>query len=270
MAKLGNSTTQQTPPGGESSDRETTSSQATKPSIRDTQKSQSSEQAKPRTNVASSSNPLTSQNPFPSLGMARTNGETPKINITSQRPLTPQKQDGSTRSSSRAGESLDDWEDRELCNIFRITLGPGNKNDSHGHSLNYLGATRAELEESEQPMRLSTSMLDQALLEAASNLGKGATPLNYLLECWKRVSRKFRTLRKNGEGDPKFQIVKEARRLCMSYCIFAVTMPEMFGYAREDCRGFHLLSLSQLRFCNIKSAHATPSGGSGRGSWGMP
>ena len=76
-------------------------------------------------------------------------------------------------------------------------------------------------------------MLDQALLEAASTQGKTTTPLNYLLECWKRVSRHFKGLRKNGEEDPKFQIVKEARRLCMSYCMFAATMPEMFGYVKD-------------------------------------
>ena len=76
-------------------------------------------------------------------------------------------------------------------------------------------------------------MLDQALLEAATNVGKKNTPLNYLLSCWKRVSRQYKTLRKNGEEDPKFKMAKEARRLCMSYCIFAATMPEMFGCVRQ-------------------------------------
>ena len=180
----------------------------------------------------SSSSPV-NQNPFSQLGVQKTSGDSPKINITPQRPLTPQKRNASGRSSSRAGESLEDWEDRHLCNIFRVTLGPGNKHDNHGHTLFYLGGTRAELEESDQPIRLSTNMLDQALLEAASNLSIETTPLKYLLECWKRVSRQFKASRRNGEDDPRFQIVKEARRLCMSYCIFAVTMPEMFGYVKH-------------------------------------
>ena len=166
--------------------------------------------------------------------MKQSNGDAPKINITPQRPLTPQKRDKSGRPSSRGGESIsiEEWEDKHLCAMFRVTLGPGNKQDSHGHPLQYLAGTRDELEESGQRVRMSTAMLDQALLEAASTQGKGTTPLNYLLDCWKRVSRQFKALKKNGEGDPKFQIVKEARRLCMSYCMFAATMPEMFGYVR--------------------------------------
>lgn len=86
------------------------------------------------------------------------------------------------------------------------------------------------MEESSQPLKLTTSLLDQALLEAASNVDKKSTPLNYLLECWKRVSKHYKALKKYGDEDPKFKIVKEARRLCMSYSIFAATMPEMFGY----------------------------------------
>lgn len=161
--------------------------------------------------------------------MKQTKGDAPKINITSQRPVTPQKRNASGRSSSRAAESLEDWEDRHLCSIFRITLDPGSKYDAQGHPLQYLAGTRTELEESAQPMKMNTSMLDQALLEAATNVEKNNTPLNYLLSCWKRVSRQHKALKKNGEGDPKFKVAKEARRLCMSYCIFAVTMPEMFG-----------------------------------------
>ena len=120
------------------------------------------------------------------------------------------------------------WEDRTLSNNFRVTLKPERKHDSHGHPLHFLEGTRAELEESGQEVLFSTDLLDQALLEAASNPGKNATPLQYLLACWKRVSRQFKAFKKNGGEDQKIQVVKEARRLCMSYCIFAVTMPDMF------------------------------------------
>ncbi|KAK4692897.1 ubiquitin conjugation factor E4 B, partial [Lecanoromycetidae sp. Uapishka_2] len=75
----------------------------------------------------------------------------------------------------------------------------------------------------------SMSDADKALLEAASNPRAGTLPLDYLLSCWKRVTRHYKALRKGGEQDPKFNVIKEARRLCMSYCIFAFTMPDMFG-----------------------------------------
>ena len=124
---------------------------------------------------------------------------------------------------------MEQWEDRVLGNLFRITLWEDHQHDAHGNHLQFLGGTRLDLEESSQSVRLNVGMLDQALLEAASHLKEGITPLDFLLGCWKRVSKQFRPLKKAGEADPKFIIVKEARRLCMSYCIFAITMPDMFG-----------------------------------------
>lgn len=144
------------------------------------------------------------------------------------------------RSSSRVPESLEAWEDRTLGAIFRLSLKPEVTQDSHGHPLHYVGSVRADLEEQGSPVRLSTETLDQAILEAASNLGE-TPPLDYLLACWKRVSRQYRAFKAGSTEDPKYNIIKEARRLCMSYCIFAVTMPDMFGlvtsgtYGGVDC-----------------------------------
>ena len=177
-----------------------------------------------------------SQNPFSQLGLKQSNGDAPKINIapSGARPVTPQKRDRPSsatgkRPTSRNGETTEQWEDRILGNIFRFSLDEDHRLDSHGNSLHFLQGTRQELEQANDPMRLNTGLLDQAILEAASNLPKGTTPLDYLLGCWKRVNRQYKQLRKAGEQDPKFGVAKEARRLCMSYCIFAVTMPDMFG-----------------------------------------
>ena len=126
-------------------------------------------------------------------------------------------------------EALEQWEDSTLSEIFRVTLYPEHHKDVHGHRLRFLQGTKQDIEESGEEIRFSTGTLDQALLEAASSLGKGVTPLDYLLGCWKRVTKEWKPLRKGGEQDPKFVIVREARRLCMSYCIFAITMPDMFG-----------------------------------------
>lgn len=126
------------------------------------------------------------------------------------------------------GESIELWENRTLSNIFRITLNSERQQDSHGHQLRFLPGIKADLEEQGEDVRLNLSVLEQAILEASSNL-KGVAPLDYLLACWKRVSRQFRGMRSDDRDDRKLKVIKEARRLCMSYCIFAVTMPEMFG-----------------------------------------
>ena len=106
-------------------------------------------------------------------------------------------------------------------------MNPEKLSDINGNQLQFLQGVRDDLEGGNEPVRLSTGVLDQAILEAASNAGK-ATPLDYLLGCWKRVTRQFRQLKAKVD-DLKYAALKEARRLCMSYCIFAVTMPDMFG-----------------------------------------
>lgn len=152
---------------------------------------------------------------------AKANRETP---AGGSRPDSSAGRSQSTRSAP--AESLEIWEDRALGNIFRITLNEAQHQDGHGHSLRFLPGVRAELEEQGENVRLSLPVLEQAILEAASK-PNGAPPLDYLLACWKRVTRQFRGMRSD---DPKHTVVKEARRLCMSYCIFAITMPEMFGF----------------------------------------
>lgn len=132
------------------------------------------------------------------------------------------------RAAPKAEESIEAFEDRTLSAVFRISLSEDRQQDVHGHKLIYLPGLRGELEEQGRDLRIDVGVLDQALLEAASSVSN-RKPLDYLLPCWKRVSRLYKGLRKTQDDDPKFNIVREARRLCMSYCIFAFTMPEMFG-----------------------------------------
>ena len=236
MAKLGSQPPTQSNSIGEES-RDSTAVPQSLPALSAQMASpQEEEQPKPQIDVSSSSNASKApENPFAQLGMRQANGGAPKINITpaAGRPVTPKRRDRPTstggRSSSRTGETLEQWEDRVLGNIFRITLCEEHRLDAHGNHLQVLAGTRSDLEDSDQSVRLNVGMLDQALLEAASNLKQGTTPLDFLLGCWKRVSRQYKPLRRAGEEDPKFVIIKEARRLCMSYCIFAITMPDMFG-----------------------------------------
>ena len=123
---------------------------------------------------------------------------------------------------------MEAWEHRTLSSIFRISLDPQELQDRQHHRLQYLGDLRKELEDDGAPIRFTTSILDQALQAAASNTQK-ITPLDYLLSCWKRVSHAYKPFRSTTVQDPKSDIIKESRRLCMSYCIFAITMPELFG-----------------------------------------
>ena len=182
-----------------------------------------------------SSTTTTTQNPFSQLGMKQSDGGAPKINITTStaQPISLKRDRPSSPAngkSATAGDTLEQWEDKTLNEIFRVSLDPQHEKNAQGHRLRFLRETKRDIEESGEEASLSTSTLDQALLEAASNLGKNVTPFDYLLGCWKRVTKEWKPLRKLGELDAKFVVIKEARRLCMSYCIFAIAMPEMFGY----------------------------------------
>ncbi|KAL1960207.1 hypothetical protein VTO42DRAFT_8750 [Malbranchea cinnamomea] len=156
----------------------------------------------------------------------------PRIRISQTPSSTSLKRDAdgtpTSRSVARPPESPEAFEERTLSAVFRITLDESKTTDVHGAKLKYLPGVRQELEEQGQPVRIHTGILDQALLEAATDL-QNKRPLTYLLPCWKRISRLFKGFKKPSAEDPKYEIVKEARRLCMSYCLFAVTMPEMFG-----------------------------------------
>ncbi|KAF2491056.1 ubiquitin conjugation factor E4 [Lophium mytilinum] len=178
-------------------------------------------------------------NPFSQLGI-KTDPK-PRINI-KRKASPPLVGDGTSDTRSTPNPQPGAWADRTLSSIFRITLDPSATKDLHGHRLSYVQEVRKELEENERPVQLQTDVLDQAIVEAASNLPDGK-PLDYLLGCWKRVSKLFRGMRGSNKDDPRFKVLKEARRLCFSYCIFAATIPEMFGQEQpsENALAQHLL-----------------------------
>ncbi|KAI9706324.1 MAG: hypothetical protein M1820_004900 [Bogoriella megaspora] len=173
-------------------------------------------------------------NPFTQLGMKENvpsvSATTPKINIRPGSSVSQKRDgDGNSRSRSRQSDSLEAWENRTLSTVFRITLNPETLRDAHGQPLQFVPGLRSELEEQGTPIRLTTDVLEQALLESAQ---QAKTPLDYLLGCWKRITRLQRGIKTPDEAQLK--VVKEARRLCFSYCVFAVTMPDMFGQEAES------------------------------------
>ena len=170
-------------------------------------------------------------NPFSQVVQKQDEGEkktSPQIKVT-PRPASPAKRvrDGSEKPrAQKPAESLDTWQDRNLRAIFRITLNESDTRDAHGNKLIYLPSTKNELEEQFSPVQMNMEVLEGAITEAASH-APGGKPFEYLLASFKRVSKAIRGTKHSGD-DPKHEILSEARRLCMSYCIFAVTMPEMF------------------------------------------
>lgn len=132
--------------------------------------------------------------------------------------------------------------DRILRQVMRVTLDPEEVVDTNGNKLVFLASTRQDLEDQKAPMLLNVEVLEGAITEAAAQ-AEDRNIFRYLLTCFKRVSWSIRSPRYSGDSDPKHDILKEARRLCMSYCVFAITMPEMFGDFAATSNGLvdHLL-----------------------------
>ncbi|KAJ5176245.1 uncharacterized protein N7482_002122 [Penicillium canariense] len=138
------------------------------------------------------------------------------VGPSSSRASTPAKSDPTP-------QSIEDFEHHVLSDLFKLSLEESSfgKKDQRV----FLPGLRSELQDEGQELRLHTAILDQALLEAASKAEK-QRPLDYLLPCWNRIHER---MKKPDPDSRKWNIYCEAKRLCLSYCIFAITMPEMFG-----------------------------------------
>lgn len=139
-------------------------------------------------------------------------------------------------------ESSEAFENRTLSNIFRMTLDPDRTIDAAGNKLAFLPGVKQELDESNEPVRLSVANLEQAIVEAASKSPPNKPLLDYLLPCWKRVIKAAGNLKGNAKPREATAIIKEAKRLCMSYCIFAVVLPDLFNRENPDSLLPHLLA----------------------------
>jgi ubiquitin conjugation factor E4 B len=118
--------------------------------------------------------------------------------------------------------SIEAWENRTISGIFRITLEEQRAQDK----VYFASSLKQDLEDEGRPLRFTTDMLDSVVLESASSHTQG-TALEYLLGCWKRVAKQSKSI--TNKSDPKFDIIRELRRICFNYTIFAATMPDMFG-----------------------------------------
>lgn len=124
---------------------------------------------------------------------------------------------------------MEQWEHRTLSQIFRITLEKSPTEGSNGKPLFLLNGLKTDLADENQPLLINVGQLDQALTEAGTSAAAaGEDTFDYLLGCWKRSSKTIRGMRSTDIGNARLNIAKEARRLCMSYCLFACSMPEMF------------------------------------------
>jgi ubiquitin conjugation factor E4 B len=125
-------------------------------------------------------------------------------------------------------ESNEDYAARILSQVFRVSVDPHHMTTALGHRLTFLPNLNQELNDAGEPLKLSISNLDQAIIEACTNWPHDKPLMAYLLPCWKRVVKASTAGSKLAAG-PRAEIHEEAKRLCMSNCLFALTMPLLYG-----------------------------------------
>ncbi|KIX08122.1 uncharacterized protein Z518_02778 [Rhinocladiella mackenziei CBS 650.93] len=191
--------------------------------------------------------PAPTESPKPSINISKAPSPPPpstRIKSTSAN-VTPLKREmnGAERPSSRQSESFEQWEDRTLRSIFRISLDPSQTKDVQGHSLFVTPQLKEELESEEKPVLLSKELLEQAIMEAGTDLGK-LSPHDWLFGCWKRITRLNKAVKDRAGDSKKMEVILEAKRLCMSWCILSVTTPDVFGadYEGVSALADHLLA----------------------------
>ncbi|KAF2155553.1 ubiquitin fusion degradation protein-2 [Myriangium duriaei CBS 260.36] len=188
---------------------------------------------KPGSSTTSTPPPLQqpSQKPMNQSNGLSNSGAAPKINITNSKstPQSAKRARSQSRSRPAKDEPLDQWEHRNLSQTFRLSVESDGNKDASGKRIFFLKGLSADLSNDKQSLLINVGQLDGALTEAGTlAAAAGEDPFDYLLGCWKRASKLVRSTKTLEAENPKVIVAKEARRLCMSYCLFACSMPEMF------------------------------------------
>jgi len=96
---------------------------------------------------------------------------------------------------------------------------------------------------------MTLNILDQAIITVASAQSK-ITPFNYMVQCYKRIGAaqgRLNSKSLNTVETYQLNVLKEVRRICVSYCEFTITNPDMFGYVwSQDFPPSRVLALTSL------------------------
>lgn len=73
---------------------------------------------------------------------------------------------------------------------------------------------------------ISVGTLDQLILSVCKD--SDVTPMDYLVGCWRRASVIQRTTPPSRLDEKKINILNTAKRLCINYGEYCITMPDIF------------------------------------------
>lgn len=197
--------------------------------------------ARPQINITPAAKPLqpsSASNPFSQLGVHSARPEVPsapsgRSSLHSKRSAA--EIDGGAaaapprKPNPQQAEPDEDYAHRVLTQIFCVTVDPHHMANTQGQRLVFMPNLNQDLNDAGEPLKLSVTRLDQTIIEACSNWPLDKPLLDYLLPCWKRAV-KVAHVAKNATA-ARLHVHEEAKRLCISNSLFALTMPDLYGRA---------------------------------------
>ncbi|KAI4321341.1 hypothetical protein MLD38_034737 [Melastoma candidum] len=133
---------------------------------------------------------------------------------------------------ARPQRSPTEIEDIILRKIFLVTLTEPSSSSPVDPRIAYLELTAAEILSEGRDLRLSRDLLERVLIDRLSGSFPGAEPpFEYLVGCYRRAfdeSKKISSMKDAAFRSQMEDAVRQARKLCVSYCRIHLSNPEMF------------------------------------------
>ncbi|KAF9626513.1 hypothetical protein IFM89_034447 [Coptis chinensis] len=140
-------------------------------------------------------------------------------------------------ASQKPQKSKEEREDGILRKIFLVSLLDTMNNDTR---IVYLEQTAAEIMSEDRELRLSIDIMERVLIDRLSGEFTNAeNPFNYLVGCYRRAYEEGKKI--SNIKDQKIRheleiVVKQAKKLSVSYCRIHLGNPDMFstGYVKPS------------------------------------
>ncbi|CAL5370702.1 unnamed protein product [Camellia sinensis] len=132
-------------------------------------------------------------------------------------------------ASQKPQRSPVEIEDIILRKIFLVTLIDSMENDAR---IVYLEMTAAEILSEGKELRLSRDLMERVLIDRLSgNFSSAEPPFRYLIGCYRRAydeGKKIANMKDKVVRSEMESVVKQAKKLSVSYCRIHLAIPDMF------------------------------------------
>ncbi|WOG93271.1 hypothetical protein DCAR_0312552 [Daucus carota subsp. sativus] len=169
-------------------------------------------------------------------------------------------------ASSKPQRSPAEIEDIILRKIFLVSLLDSMESDSR---VVYLEMTAAEILSEGKDLRLSRDLMERVLIDRLSgNFVAAEPPFTYLLGCYRRAydeGKKVLSMKDKNLSADMVAVIKQARKLAVSYCRIHLGNPDMFPNW-DNANGSNKSSVSQLLPLIFSEVSSSVDGFGGSGS----